>query len=59
MSVIGGWFFTAFSAFSICGLIVFIIHSTGLIGVIITLAFVALMIVRNHINFKKKGEIKI
>jgi hypothetical protein len=59
VSVIGGWFFTAFSAFSICGLIVFIIHSTGLIGVIITLAIVALMIVRNHINFKKKGEIKI
>ena len=59
VSVIGGWFFTAFSAFSICGLIVFIIHSTGLIGIIITLAIVALMIVRNHINFKKKGEIKI
>ena len=57
VSVIGGWFFTAFSAFSICGLIVFIIHSTGLIGIIITLAIVALMIVRNHINFKKKGEI--
>ena len=26
VSVIGGWFFTAFSAFSICGLTVFIIH---------------------------------
>jgi len=59
VSVIGGWFFTAFSAFSICGLIVFFIHSTGLIGIIITLIIVATMIARNHINFKKKGEIKI
>jgi len=59
VSVIGGWFFTAFSAFSICGLIVFFIHSTGLIGIIITLIIVAAMIARNHINFKKKGEIKI
>lgn len=59
VSVIGGWFFTAFSAFSICGLIVFFIHSTGLIGIIITLITVAAIVARNHINFKKKGEINI
>ena len=34
VNVIGGWFFTAFSAFSLCGFIVFLIHIGGTIAII-------------------------
>jgi hypothetical protein len=59
ISVIGGWFLTALSAFIICGLIVFVINSFKLVGVIITLITVITIIISNHRNFVKKGEIKI
>jgi len=59
VSVIGGWFLTALSAFIICGLIVFVINLLKLVGVIITLLFVIIIIFNNHKKFKKKGEIKI
>ena len=59
VSVIGGWFLTALSAFMICGLIVFVINLFKLVGVIITLIIVITIIISNHRNFIKKGEIEI
>ncbi len=59
VSVIGGWFLTALSAFIICGLIVFVINLLKLVGVIIILLFVIIIILNNHRKFKKKGGIKI
>jgi phosphate/sulfate permease len=59
VNVIGGWFLTAFSAFTICGVIVLIIYNTDIIGVVFTLIIVGFLLVRNHLNFKKKGEIEI
>ena len=59
VSVIGGWFLTALSAFMICGLIVFVINLFKLVGVIITLIIVITIIISNHRNFIKKGKIEI
>jgi len=59
VSVIGGWFLTALSAFMICGLIVFVINLFKLVGVIITLIIVITIIISNQRNFIKKGEIEI
>ena len=59
VSVIGGWFLTALSAFMICGLIVFVINLFKLVGVIFTLIIVITIIISNHRNFIKKGEIEI
>ena len=59
VSVIGGWFLTALSAFIICGLIVFVINLFNLVGVIITLIIVITIIISNHRNFIKKGVIEI
>ena len=59
VSVIGGWFLTAFSAFLICGLVVFTIHQLKITGILLTIIFVLIIIFKNHRKFKKKGEIKI
>ena len=59
VSVIGGWFLTALSAFIICGLIVFVINLFKLVGVIVTLITVITIIISNHRSFIKKGEIEI
>ena len=59
VSVIGGWFLTALSAFIICGLIVFVINLFKLVGGIVTLITVITIIISNHRNFIKKGEIEI
>ena len=59
VNVIGGWFFTAFSAFSLCGLIVFLIHIGGTIAIIAIIIAAGVFIYRNHIMFKKKGNIRI
>ena len=59
VSVISGWFLTALSAFMICGLIVFVINLFKIVGVIITLITVITIIISNHRNFIKKGEIEI
>ncbi|MFL2618826.1 MAG: inorganic phosphate transporter [Candidatus Marisimplicoccus sp.] len=59
VNVIGSWFLTAFAAFSLCGLIVFLIHIGGTVAIIVIIIASAALIYRNHIMFKKKGEIKI
>jgi len=59
VNVIGGWFFTAFSAFTLCGFIVFLLHIGGTFAMIAIIITAGALIYRNHIMFKKKGDIKI
>ena len=59
VNVIGGWFFTAFCAFTLCGLIVFLLHIGGTFAMIAIIITAGALVYRNHIMFKKKGDIKI
>lgn len=54
LNVIGGWFFTAFSAFTAAAIIAYIIHLGGIvaIGILLTLAF--LLIGKNYLSHSKK-----
>jgi phosphate/sulfate permease len=59
LNVIGGWFLTALSAFTICGIVVFIIYKLQLFGIGITLIILGFLLVKNYKSFKKKGKVKI
>ena len=48
LSVIGGWFFTAFSAFVIAFIVAMIFYYAGFIAIIITLIIAAVLIYRTH-----------
>ncbi len=54
LNVIGGWFFTAFSAFTAAAIIAYIIHLGGIfaIGALLVLAF--LLIGKNYLSHSKK-----
>lgn len=54
ITVIGGWFFTAFSAMVVAGIIATIIYFTEIYGVIGFLFFVAYVIYRTNILHKNK-----
>ena len=56
INVIGGWFFTALSAFLVCGGMVYIIHWGGFIAIMIILGVVLLLISRNFINHKRETK---
>ena len=61
LNVIGGWFFTAFSAFCAAGTLAFLIHLGGPEGrfgvVAILLVIAAILLVRNYIAHKKRSEV--
>ena len=59
LNVIGGWFLTALSAFTICGIVVFIIYKLQLIGIGITLIILGYLLVKNYKSFKKKAMVKL
>ena len=54
LNVIGGWFFTAFSAFTAAAIIAYVIHLGGIwaIGILLVTAF--LLIGRNYLSHNKK-----
>ncbi|TAJ12693.1 phosphate permease [Marinilabiliaceae bacterium JC017] len=54
LSVIGGWFFTAFSAFTIAFIVANIIHLGGIYAVIGLVLLAAFFIYRSHVISKKK-----
>ena len=60
LNVIGGWFFTAFSAFCAAGTLAFLIHLGGPSGrfavVAILLIFAAILLIRNYLAHKKTSE---
>ncbi len=59
INVIGGWFMTALIAFSVSGLIAFLIWTFGLPGIIVLVAVIAFLIInsmRMHRNREKRDE---
>ena len=54
ITVISGWFFTAFSAFTIAFCIALIIHWTGLTGILVLITLVVFLITRTHVFHSKK-----
>ena len=56
VTVVGGWFFTALSAFTVAFIVALILFKTGIIGILL-MSFVALFVVyRTHVLHKKKSE---
>ncbi len=55
-NVIGGWFLTAISAFIVSGIFAYLIYKGGIIAVVILLALVFFLIVKNTLKFKKKSK---
>lgn len=56
INVIGGWFFTALSAFLVCGGIVYLIHLGGFTAILIILSIILLLISRNFINHRRETQ---
>ena len=54
LSVIGGWFFTAFIAFVVCGIIAFLINLGGPSAIAILLFLALIILARNYISHKKE-----
>ncbi len=56
LSVIGGWFFTALSAFTVAFLIVYIIHWGAFISIGILLIIALILIIKTHVFHKKREK---
>ena len=56
INVIGGWFFTAFSAFVVCGGILYLIHWGGFTAILLILGIILLLISRNFINHRRENK---
>ena len=56
LSVIGGWFITAFVAFTICALVTFIMFYTSFVGVFIFIVVAVVLLVRSNIKYSKKEK---
>lgn len=56
LNVIGGWFFTAFIAFSAAAVVAYLIHLGGATAIAILLIVVFFLMVRNYINHKKQAK---
>jgi phosphate/sulfate permease len=56
INVIGGWFFTALSAFLVCGGIVYLIHWGGFTAILVILGIILLLISRNFINHRRETK---
>ena len=54
LSVIGGWFFTAFVAFVACGIMAFLINLGGPSAIAILLFLALIILSRNYISHKKE-----
>jgi len=56
LNVIGGWFFTAFSAFTGAAIMAYLIHIGGPTAIALLLFFAVLLLGRNYIYHKKKTK---
>ncbi len=56
LNVIGGWFFTALSAFTAAGIIAYLIYLGGAVMIAVLLLLVVLIIIRNYIKHRNKGK---
>lgn len=59
LKVIGGWFFTAFVAFTAAGIIASLIYLGGATMIAVLLLVTILLLVRNYIAHKKKSKAKV
>ena len=57
LNVIGGWFFTAFSAFTAAAIIAAILHFGGFIALICLLIIAAVLLLRNYMAHNKKTKV--
>lgn len=48
MSVVGGWFFTAFTAFSIAFVLAFLFHYGGMVAIALLLVLAVALVIRSH-----------
>lgn len=58
LSVIGGWFITAFVAFTICALVTAIMFYTSFVGMFIFICAAVFLLVRSNIKYSKKEKIE-
>ena len=58
LSVIGGWFITAFVAFTICALVTFIMFYTSFFGMFVFIVIAVVLLVRSNIKYGKKEKIE-
>ena len=56
LSVIGGWFITAFVAFTICALVTAIMFYTRFVGMFIFICVAVFLLVRSNIKYSKKEK---
>lgn len=56
LSVIGGWFITAFIAFTVAAIFALIIYKGGIIGALMLMGIVLLYVIASHIKFAKKEK---
>jgi phosphate/sulfate permease len=59
ITVIGGWFFTAFSAFTAAFLMAYFIHLGGLITIIILIIAIVLLVLKSYAIHRKRETDKI
>ncbi|MGD1946898.1 MAG: inorganic phosphate transporter [Croceivirga sp.] len=57
LNVIGGWFFTAFSAFTAAAIIAYILHLGGFVSVIVLLLVAAALLLRNYMAHNEKTKV--
>ncbi len=56
LNVIGGWFFTAFSAFTAAAIIAYILHLGGFVALVVLLIIAASLLLRNYMAHNKKTK---
>lgn len=56
LSVIGGWFITAFVAFTICALVTAIMFYTSFVGMFIFICVSVFLLIRSNIKYSKKEK---
>lgn len=56
LSVIGGWFITAFVAFTICALVTAIMFYTSFVGMFVLICVAVFLLVRSNIKYSKKEK---
>ena len=56
LNVIGGWFFTAFSAFTVAAIMAYLINLGGPTAIAILLFIAVLLLGRNYVSHKKKSK---
>jgi Na+/phosphate symporter len=58
-AVIGGWFLTAIIAFSVAGIVAWIISIGGVIMIFVFVAIAVLLVIRTHMIFKRRTKIAV